>query len=214
MGARTRGVKAPRSYDTTRRRAQADRRRTVVLDAAQARFVRNGYAATTVESIAEASGVSAATIYKTYGGKGGLVGLLCQRALAGTGVVHAETRSNALRSSPDGRAVIEGWGELVAEVSPRISPLLLLLRVAADTDDVARNLYEEFDQARLTRMAEGAEHLAAAGHLRSGVSVREARDVLWFCSSPEVYDSLVNRRRWDISAYSRFIATTMAAALL
>ena len=37
------------------------------------RFLALGYAATTVESIARAAGVSEATVYKTYGGKAAIV---------------------------------------------------------------------------------------------------------------------------------------------
>lgn len=81
-----------------------------------------GYTATTVGAIAEAASVSPATIYKTYGGKSGLVRTLCLRALAGDGPVPAEDRSDALRAAGDARVLIDGWGRLVTEVSPRISP--------------------------------------------------------------------------------------------
>jgi AcrR family transcriptional regulator len=59
--------------------------------------------ATTVKAIAQAAGVSAATIYKTYGGKAGLVRALCQHALEREGPIPAEERSNALRELEDGR---------------------------------------------------------------------------------------------------------------
>ena len=79
-----------------------------------------------------------ATIYKTYGGKPGLVRALCERALGGVGPVPAEQRSDALQAGEtDPRKVIEGWGRLTTEVAPRIAPLLLLLRDAADGDPAA-----------------------------------------------------------------------------
>ncbi|MEO8696394.1 MAG: helix-turn-helix domain-containing protein [Acidimicrobiales bacterium] len=184
------------------------------LDTARAFFLENGFAATTVESIAQAAGVSAATIYKTYGGKAGLVRALCQSALEGAGAVPAEQRSNALRSGDDPRQVIENWGRLVAEVSSRISPLLLLLRSAADADPEAAGLYEEFDEARVARMTDNARYLARAGHLRVGVTMRDARDILWLSASPELYDLLVTRRQWSIAKYSRFVTDTLTKALL
>ena len=52
--------------------------------------------------------------------------------------------------------MIEGWGRLLAEVSPRFSPLRLLLRTAAEADHEAGLLYEELDRDRLARMAENA----------------------------------------------------------
>ena len=177
-------------------------------------FLELGYVATTVEAIASASGVSAATVYKTYGGKAGLVRQLCEVALAGSGPTHAHDRSDALRGNREPRAVLEGWGALLAEVSPRFSSLLLLLRSAAETDRDAAALFAELDQDRLERMTENATFLADGDHLREGVTTEVARDVLWFCSSAEVYELLVVRRGWSPDQLGRFATDTMIAALL
>jgi AcrR family transcriptional regulator len=214
MGAAHESVKEGRAYDASGRQARARQQHEATLDRARALFLDEGYAATTVESIARAAGISAATVYKSYGGKAGLVRALCERALAGAGPVPAEERSNALRSAPDPRQVIEGWGRLTAEVAPRIAPLLLLLSDAAQADPEAAALHDELDQARLARMAENAGALAAAGHLRPGVTKRDARDVMWLCSSPELYDMLIRRRGWPLARYRRFVTDTLTSALL
>lgn len=206
--------KAERSYDRSGRLERARLQHAAALDIARALFLDNGYAATTVESIAQASGISAATIYKSYGGKAGLVRALCERALDGAGPTPAEERSNALRSNDDPQQVLAGWGRLTVEVSPRISPLLLLLRTAAHTDPEAAALRDHLERRRLARMADNARYLANAGHLRAGVSTPDARDVLWLCSSPELYELLITRRRWTLTRYARFLTDTMRAALL
>ena len=201
-------------YDATARRERADELRASTLDVANEMFRANGFAATTVESIAQAAAVSAATIYKTYGGKAGLVRALCDRALAGTGPISAEERSDALRSAKDPRRVIAGWGRLTSEVSPRISPLLLWLREAGRLDADAAALFRELDGRRLRRMADNAGFLADSGHLRHGVTKRDARDIMWFLTAPDTYDLLVNQRRWSIRKYSGWLAQTMTATLL
>jgi hypothetical protein len=76
------------------------------------------------------------------------------------------------------------------------------------------NLREELDQARLTRMRRNARSLARAGHLRPGMRAAEAGDVLWACSSPELYDLLVVRSGWPLERYARFIVDVMIGALL
>ena len=214
MGRPEGSVKGGRTYDASGRRERAERQHAATLDVARGRFLEHGYAATTVESIADVAGISAATIYKSYGGKVGLVRALCEAALAGEGPVPAEVRSNALRSAGDATAVIDAWGRLVAEVSPLVSPLLLLLQQAAVLDAEARALHDELDRARLTRMADNARHLVATGQLRPGATSREVRDVLWTCSSPELYDLLVVRRGWTRARFGRFVADTMRGALL
>jgi len=206
--------KGVRRYDASGRQERARLQLETTLDRARELFVERGYVATTVESIAAAAGVSAATIYKSYGGKAGLVRELCARALEGAGPVPAEERSNALRASDDPRDVIAGWGALVTEVSPRVSPLLLLLRTAAEADRDAAALYAELDAARLRRMRSNALHLVTGGHLRPGISVDAARDVLWLCSSPELYDLLVVQRGWSRRRLGEFVTTTMEGALL
>ena len=214
MTAKVPARKAQRAYDGSGRQERARQQRETTLERARELFLDQGYAATTVESIATAAGVSAATIYKTYGGKAGLVRDLCAHALAGAGPVPAEQRSDALRDADDSHTVIEGWGALVAEVSPRVSPLLLLLRTAAETDPDAAALYAELDQARLDRMADNAHHLARRARLRSGVTPDRARDVLWLCSSPELYELLVQQRGWTPQQLGAFVVDTITGSLL
>jgi len=214
MDAATKGVKATRSYDATRRRALAEERHNAMLDIARRAFLDAGYAATTVDTIAASAGVSPATIYKTYGGKVGLIRAICERALAGDGPVPAQTRSDALRDSADPYAVVAAWGELAAEVSPRVSPVVLLLRAAAATDAEAANALAEIENSHLTRMADNARFLTRSDFLKEGVSVGEARDVLWFCSSPETYELLIVKRKWTRKQFAEFLTNTMAAALL
>lgn len=214
MSAHRQAVKGERGYDATGRQERARRQYERTLDVARVRFLADGYAGTTVEALAHAAGVSAATIYKTYGGKVGLVRALCDRALAGNQPVPAEVRSNALRSTHDARVVVDAWGRLAAEVSPEVSPLLLLLRDVATSDVDAAALRDEIESARLRRMAENARHLAATGQLRPGVTVAEIRDVLWTCTSPELYELLVVRRGWRRARFGRFVADTLRGALL
>ncbi len=214
MGPKGAKSKGHRSYDATGRQERARQQHQAALDQAQRLFLERGYAATTVESIARAAGVSAATVYKTYGGKAGLLRELCERALLGAGTVPAQARSDALRAGDDSRAVVAGWAALAAEVSPRISPLVLLLRIAAETDREAEALYAELDDARLHRMAENARYLADGRHLRPGVTADDARDVLWLCTSPELYDLMVVQRGWSLRRFAELVADTIVGSLL
>jgi AcrR family transcriptional regulator len=208
-------VNGRRAYNSSRRRAQSRRTHDALLDAALARFVDQGYTATTIESIAADAAVSEATIYKTYGGKSGLIRALCERALGGAGPVAAEQRSDALQvSESDPRQVIEGWGRLTTEVAPRIAPLLLLLRDAAGGDPAAAALRAELDANRHARMRHNARYLVNGGHIRPGLHLAEATDVLWTYSSPELFDLLVRRRHWSLRRYSRFIVEAIQNALL
>jgi AcrR family transcriptional regulator len=208
-------VKSRRRYDSPRRAEQARQTRAAVTGAARQLFLRDGFAATTIAAVAAEAGVSAETIYKAFGGKAGLVRAICEQALAGEGPVPAETRSDNLRASePDPRQIIQGWGRLSAEVAPRVSPILLLLRAAAVTDPQMAVLRAEIEASRLARMTGNARHLHQAGHLPAGVTAEHAGEIMWAYSSPELYELLVVSRRWSPEQYGAFIADAMIAALL
>ena len=204
-----------RRYDSTWRQAQARQTREALLDAARHRFLAEGFAATTVAVIAADVGVSVDTIYKAFGGKPGLVRAICADALAGEGPVPAETRSDALHGSEtDPRAIIRGWGALASEVAPRVVPILLLIRDAAIADPEMAGLQADMDRQRLDRMTRNARKLADAGHLRRGLTVEHAGEIMWTYSSPQLYELLVMTRGWPLQRFTTFITDAMIAALL
>jgi AcrR family transcriptional regulator len=206
-----------RSYDARGRRAAAARQQAAVLDAAWRRFADDGFEGTTVAVIARDAAVSTATIYKVFGGKPGLVRALVTRALRGDpGAARAaEDRSDAAAlGATDALTLVHAWGELVAEVSPRVSPILLLLRDVAAHDGAAAELFDELEADRLRRMAGNARVLQQLGGLRDGVSPVQARDIMWTYTAPDLFDVLVRRRRWSVRRYARFVTDALTDALL
>lgn len=208
-------VNPRRRYDSSGRQAQARRSREAVLDAAQRQFLGAGYAATTVAAIAHEAGVSAKTIYKAFGGKPGLVRAIYERGLTGWGTVPAYQRSDEMRAREgDPRTIMRKWGSLTAEVGSRVTPILLLIRSAAATDPNMAALLKDSNEHRLERMRHNARALADRGFLRTGVTRAQATDVLWTCSSPELYELLVLQRGWSLPRFGRFVAELMIGTLL
>jgi AcrR family transcriptional regulator len=215
MRRSTPAVKEKRTYDASRRQEQARHNRNRILEASERRFLRDGYAATTVAAIAADAAVSADTIYKSFGGKPGLVRAIRVKALEGEGPVPAEQRSDAVQMREmDGRKIIEAWGALTVEVAPKVAPILLLMRAAAAAEPEGQALLDEMDTDRLRRMSANARRLRDAGHLRAGVTLARATDVLWTYSAPELYELLVLRRGWSPTRYGDFVASAMIDALL
>lgn len=215
MRGKVRAVKRKRSYDVTLRRGQATQNHARIIEMAERRFLRDGYGPTTIATIAKDSAVSVDTIYKSFGGKPGLIRAIRARVLLGTGPLPAEQRSDEIQAhEPDPREIIGRWGEFVTEIAPMAAPILLLVRDAASTHPELRSLVEEMDKDRLRRMTDNARRFAASGHLRPGMTVAEAADVLWTYSSIELYELLVLRRGMPLKTYGRWVAKAMVAALL
>jgi AcrR family transcriptional regulator len=186
-----------------------------VLDTARRLLLENGYAATTVARIADEAGTSVDTVYKTFGGKSGIVRALWQSSLAGRQTVPAPVRSDALSSSEsDPVRVVRGWGQFVAELAPEGAPIVLLIRAASAADPEMAALLSEVDAQRRTRMRHNARRMQRRGWLRPGVTLAQATDVLWTYSSAELYELLVIKSGWSAPRYGQFVADAMIAALL
>ena len=208
-------VNGPRRYDASRRRERAARVRAEVIDSAARLFLSNGFVETTVAAIANASGVSEETIYKSFGSKAGLVRAIWARALEGEGDVPAERRSDTMQATEDDpRKIIQAWGALIVEVAPRVAPILLLIKRSALSDPQLAELAAEVDEQRLARMEHNARTLHHRRHLRAGMTLHEARDILWTYSSPELFDLFVGKRGWSRERFAGFVTEQLIAALL
>ena len=144
------GVKTKRRYDATRRRAQAARTQSTILDVARRQFLEHGYAGTTVAQIAAEADTSIETIYKVFGGKSGLVRALWERGLEGRGDVPAPERSDLLSSTETDPVRVLQAGGLTTELAPDMAPIMLLVRGAAATDPDMAALFAEAEAQRRT----------------------------------------------------------------
>lgn len=208
-------VKPRRRYNSAARQRQAEENRRAILAAAREHFLQHGYAATTVPAVAGMAGVSAETVYKAFGPKHALVRALWEHGLDGRGAVPAPERSDALSGSEqDPVALLRGWGQLAKEVSPEVSPIVLLVRDAAAHDAEMAALLDEVDQQRRDRMRANAERLDSHGWLKPGVGVDRATDVLWTYTSHQFYELLVLKSGWAVDDYGDFVCDSLIAALL
>lgn len=208
-------VKTRRTYDASGRREQARRTRAAVLSVARELFLATGYSATTMAAVAAAAQVSPQLVYKTFGNKAGLVKALFDVAIAGDDdpvrMVDREALTR-VREEPDPAAKLHLYGAFVATTAPRHVPVQLLVRAAADTDREAAALWQNLSDERLHGLARFADHLGPA--LRPGVTVDDARDLLWAHNSPELWDLLVLQRGWSPEDFGSFLAETLVSALL
>ena len=208
-------VKSKRRYNSTGRAEQARRSRDAVLREAERLFLERGYAGTTIAAVAAAAGVSVETVYKGFGGKPGLVRAIYDRGLIGTAAVPAYKRSDDMRArETDPTTIMAEWGLLTAEVAALVTPIRLLIRSAAATDPEMATLLDDSDTERLDRMLHHARFLYERGYLRDDVTVTEAADILWTCSSAELYELLVVKREWAPQRFAHFITDFIIASLL
>lgn len=212
-----RSVKGARLYDSSRRQAQARQTRAAIVEAARARFLEHGYAATTVGEVAAAVGVSVETVYKAFANKAGLLKSVFDVAIAGDHEpVPLQRREMVARiqAEPDGRKKLDIYGKAYAERAERAVPIELLVRDAAASDAAARTVLKQLNDERLTGMTAFSRHLEESKVLRKGIQATDALDILWLFTAPEIYERLVIERGWATGRFGDWITQQLVAALL
>lgn len=187
-----------------------DETRTKILENAARLMFRDGYAATTIQKVAKHAGVDVDVASRMFGSKYQLVRAIRDRALFESSDMSAAKRSDEIQErETDPRVIFRKWAELTKEVSPRVSPILLLIRDNAATDRDMADLQRTVDNERLQRMSENAQRMS-----KLGIDADRLRDILWLVSSPELYELLVIKRGWTVDAYSTFVEQLLAGTLL
>lgn len=206
-----------RAYDTTRRRAAAQRTRKAILDAASRLFRENGYVSTTMSAIAGEAGVALDTVYASVGAKPVLFRLLIEHALSGRDeAVPALQRDyvKAMQAEPDARRKLELYAAAVRGIQERLAPLFAVLQGAAAADPDLAALWAEISERRAANMLLLAADLIATNEVRDGMSQRQIADVIWATNSTEFYMLLVGQRGWTPGAFERWLADSWQRLLL
>jgi AcrR family transcriptional regulator len=205
---------ATRSYDSTGRAAAAARNRDAILRACRELLFADGVQATTIKAVAERAGVSPETIYKSFGGKPGLMKALWDVTLAGDdGPLPMGERPvlRAVRQIPDPTTKLHAYAGFVRAVHERVAPLFAVLTHAGP--DVAEVLAAT-EQERLTGVTAFVTHLADRGLLRAGADLGRAADGCWVLTGAGPFIQLTGERGWEPAAYQDWLAGMLITSLL
>ena len=210
-------VKTRRRYHSPRRREQAAATRRRILEAAQLLFERDGYAATSMASVAAEAGVALRTVYLAFETKAGLLRALWHLLLRGdeedVPVGEREWFREVLEEADPKRALRLN-ARNARRVKARAGALLRVIADAASVDPEIAALWgriqsEFHDNQRLV-----VEALHEKGALRPGLDVARAADVLWTLNHPAVYWLLVGERGWDPEEHERWFVDASCTQLL
>jgi AcrR family transcriptional regulator len=205
-----------RSYDVSRRRAAAERRRLEVLAAARDLFAEGGYAATSVQAVAERAGVSLDTVYATVGRKPQLLLAVHDMALAeGPVPVPAEQRDyvRAVQEAVGAEAKLRTYAAAMARVLPRTVPIMRALREAGVTEPDCAAQHAALSERRAANMRLLVADLRTTGELREDLSDDDAADLVWSLNSPEWF-TLVTGRGRTTEQYAALLADVLLHTLL
>jgi TetR/AcrR family transcriptional regulator of autoinduction and epiphytic fitness len=200
-----------------RRELKARATRHRILDAAEARFIRDGYAATAIAAIAAAADVAVQTVYAVFGTKRAILAeLLATRTVGDDDAAALSDRADwrAMEAETDPRRQIAALAAIATRVGSRIAGLYEVMAGAAGSDPEIAAMYRQRQQARYQDQRRVAELLAARGVLRSGLPAARAADIIWAIANPRTQRALVADRQWPAAEYESWLADLLAASLL
>jgi AcrR family transcriptional regulator len=205
----------PRTYTSPLRRRQAAANRAAILAAARDLFLAQGYAATSIDQIAAAAGVSKPTVFYAVGNKVELLKVVRDVAMAGDDdpVPVAERPSmQAVIDSPDLATAIAAAAAHMTAIDSRWAGINDVLHEAAGSDPALRALWDASEDQRLAGARLFADILASKGPL--SVSRDRAVDILWgVIMLGEPYLHLVTGRGWTEEAFQQWRADTITSQL-
>jgi AcrR family transcriptional regulator len=205
-----------RRYDSRRRLAQAAETRRSILDAAQRRFERDGYVATTMEAIAREADVALKTVYVGFTTKAGLLRALWDLRLKGDlddAPVADRDWYRAALDEPDAERQLRLIAHNSCVVKRRIGPMLRVIRSAAEVDADGAALWRLIQTDFYANQRALVDALEARGGLREGLDAATATDILWTLNHPDVWLLLVSERGWTPNQFEEWFADTAVAQL-
>jgi len=191
------------------RQRQALETRRAIARAARALFAERGFAAASIDLVADEAGVAARTVYAIFGTKKAILAAICEEWLIEAGVMEAVSQGLAERdlrrrlgivayssrrqweSDRGVRAMLEGAAASDAEVAKM---------VAGWKSDRARSLHS---------IVAGLE-----SDLRDGIDSGRAGAIIRAMTSAEVYSELVAGEGWTPAEYEAWLAGVLVEVLL
>lgn len=204
-----------RTYDSSRRQAQARQTRREILGAAHDLFVEQGYGRTTITDIARAAGVSPETIYATFKNKATVLARVWDLTIGGDDeevVFHERPEIMAIRTEPDLGRRFMLHARMSTATARRMAPFVLAVRAAAGTEPSAAQMLAEMGRQRYEGMGVMAREAAATGQL--AVPEQECRDVIWAMTDGTLWHEFVVERGWTDEQYADWLGRMWGAMLV
>lgn len=205
-------VKRAKPTRSDRARQTRDR----MLDSARRLFITDGYAATTMERIADDASVAVQTLYYTFRTKGDLLCEVIEVTAAGeedAAPVAQRTWWQGMWTATSGQRVLALAVEHGADIFVRAAPLWPAVTAAAG-DPRVEQYWRTVTANRRAGQGRMVARLAELGALRDGLDPDRATVIVVALFSHDVFGSLVTDAGWSVPEYKAWLFTTLVQQLL
>ncbi len=199
-----------RPYRQRLRAESAEQTRQRILDAVASCLRDSPTEPVSLDRVAQLARVARSTIYSVFGSRAGLFDAFVDDLWARTGLPEL-TEAVA---TPDARQHLRAGITAASAMYARDRDIYRVLHSMAQLDPASvGGAVQKMEAERAGGMAHVASRLAEDGHLRDGISVERATDVLWMICSFDAFDQLFTGRQLGLDATVDILVGTAESAL-
>ncbi len=178
-----------------------------MVEAAAGLFASQGWAGTTMESVAAGSGMSVQSVYFAFHTKAALLRAALELATPDPG------DNRPVDADPDATSTLAIRVASASRTLAATGPLLLAAAAAAPADGAAAAVLAQAEAARAETFRELLRDVRRKQPLRRGLTLRQATDVVAALLSPQLYALLVGDRGWSDERYVAWVTRTLEREL-
>jgi AcrR family transcriptional regulator len=196
------------------RKQRALQTRERIASSAARLFAERGYDGVPMDAIAAEAGVAVQTVYFAFRTKPELLVAAWDQAVLGSLTAPPPDQQEwflTVLDEPDPRTTLRLMVDGVLAILERTGPLMPVMMSAPDAG--VRTAYEWREQARYAGWRDVVASMGK-GHLKRGLTVATASDLLFALLSPGMHHVLCASRGWSNKRYRSWVLATVEEQLL
>ena len=182
-----------------------------MLHASKTLFASRGIDRVTIDQIAKKAKVSVSTVFALYKSKEGILRELMKSALFGQRFQAAIGR---LKGETDPIRLIALTANVARAIYEAESLELGLIRGVSAFSPALRQLERELEDLRFEMQKARVVLLFAQSKQRKGLTLDEARRIMWMYTCRDIYRLLVHEGGWSPTQYQKWLSVTLVNALV
>ena len=206
-----------RPYDSTRRRAAAERTRLAIVEATKRAFEERGWSGASVRLIAEDAGVSPKTVEAQFGTKAALLQAAVDFAIRGDLDATPMPEREAVRrmeEAPSAATMLALHAAHLRRIHERSARIARAVEQAAADQPAAAELWEAMNRNRAFGVGWAARTLMTKPGLRRGLTPEEIETAMWVALDWATYHTLTMHAGLDGDGYETWLRRYYRAMFL
>ena len=200
-----------RAYNSETRQARAVQPRARILESAKMLLSCEDIESVTIEKIAHAANVSMPTIYALFQSKRGILRAIIDNALPADQFEALVKEAKQTNSAKDHLMIS---AKIARQIYDAERTQMEAFWSASIVTPEFKELEREREQRRYKRQEESVKIMVKEKSLAKGLTIPQARDILWAFTGRDMYRMFVVEQGWSSEEYENWLAQLLVKTLV